>query len=220
MVRKFPKHIFLTSLAITVVVFVAGLMLGFGLDNLRTSSILEGLQDNELDAESFVIEQNFWEVVADEDSCEVAEARLNSLSIELVELGNYLTSYQQKSLFKEDEFNYLARWYFLLEIEGYVLYHDIKRSCEVSNDVILYFYDPEDSDSENQGFTLDRLVERGNGTVDVFSINAEFEGDSAIDTLLVYYEIEETPTLIINGETKQVGYTSFSEIAEILNMSI
>lgn len=206
----------MTSLAITVCVFVAGLLLGWNLDTLRTDQILNDLRDNELDTESYLIEQGFWNSLGSDD-CSFAEPRLNSLSIELAELGQYLNNYQKKNIFEEDDFAYLARRYFLLEVKGYILYNDLQEQCNITNDVILYFYGSDDDYSEKQGYVLDKVVDKANGTVDVFSINRYFEGDPALETLKLYYNVTMTPTIIINGEMKKEGFVSYEEIRELLN---
>ncbi len=211
-----PKHIFFTSLAITICVFVAGLLLGWNLDTLRTDQVQSDLRSNELDTESYLIEQAFWNSIGGDD-CSFAEPRLNSLSVELAEVGQYLNNYQKKNLFEEDDFQYLARRYFLLEVKGYILYNDLKEKCDIDNDVILYFYGSDDDYSEKQGYVLDKVVDKANGTVDVFSINKDFEEDAALETLKLYYNITITPTIIINGETKKEGYVSYEEIKELLN---
>ncbi len=211
-----PKHIFVTSLAITLVVFLAGLLLGWYMDSYRTTDVLKDLRSNELDTESYLVEQAFWDSYGGED-CSFADDRLNSISVQLAELGFYLNSYQKKNIFQEDEFQYLARRYFLIEIKGYILYNELKESCDVDNDVILYFYGADDSDSESQGYVLDQIVDRSNGTVDIFSINKDFAGDQAIETLKLYYNITVTPTVIINGNITREGYVSYSEIQELLD---
>ncbi|MDP3727908.1 MAG: hypothetical protein Q8R18_00495 [bacterium] len=212
----FPKYIFLTSLVITLLVFVAGLFLGWNLDTLRSSELLSDLRNNELDTESYLVERAFWDSYGGED-CRFAELRLNSLSAELAELGQYLNSYQKKNIFEEDEFQYLARRYFLLEIRGYILYNELKENCAIQNDVILYFYGFEDEESQKQGYVLDKIVDRSNGTVDIFSINKDYEGDGALETVKLYYNVTVTPTIIINGNTKKEGYVNYDEIKELLN---
>ena len=209
------KTIFWRSLIITIVIFSAGLLLGLYLDNLRSNEVYDELKTNELSTESYLVEQSFWDTFGTND-CTIAEKRLNSISTELVNLGLYLNSYEQKSLFKDKEFEYLAQRYFLLEIKGYILFNKLKDECDLQNDVILYFYTPGDSNSELQGYVLDNLVQRSNGTVDIFSINKDFQGDPAINSLLIYYNITQSPTLIINGQTKE-GYTSYSEIQTLIN---
>lgn len=210
-----PKYVFVTSLIITLLVFGAGILLGWKLDTLRSGDINEDLRMNELDAESYLIEQTFWESFGGDD-CSFAEQRLNSLSAELVILGQYLNNYQQKNMFEEKEFEYIARRYFLLEIKGYLLFNELKQECDIKDQVILYFYTPAESQSEMQGYVLDRIVENSNGTINVFSINKDFEDDGAIDSLILYYNITQSPTIIINGEIKKEGYVSYSEIVELL----
>ena len=80
----FPKYIFLTSLAITLLVFVAGLFLGWNLDSLRSSELLSDLRNNELDTESYLVERAFWDSYGGED-CNFAELRLNvSFLLEII----------------------------------------------------------------------------------------------------------------------------------------
>jgi hypothetical protein len=217
MVKKFPRSIFVKSLIITVVIFMAGILLGWQMDNFRTDSILEGLESNELDTESYILEQSFWEAYQGEETCTYAEIRLNSISEQMTELGQYLVSYDDKSLFNEGEFEYLARRYFLLEIKAYMLIEDLSSKCDLGANYVLFFYGANDADSERQGYVLDSLVERDDYELDVFSINKDFEGDGAIDSLVLYYNITTTPVIIVNGETRLDGYVSYGEILELLN---
>ena len=209
----------MTSLLITLAIFVGGLLLGFSLDNIRTSQILGGLEGNELDTESFLVEQAFWEEFAGDD-CNFAEPRLNSISKQLTELGQYLEEYEEKSLFEKDEFEYLARRYFLLEIKAYTLEIELREECGLDNTVILFFYGNDDPDSVNQGLILDRIVEKSDSSIDVYSVNKDFEGDEAVDSIKLFYEITDTPTMIINGETRVEGYVNFPSLAETIGLDI
>lgn len=213
-----PKSIFWTSLILTILIFGAGLLLGAYLDNLRSSNVYEDLRSNELDTESYLIEQSFWDTFEGDD-CEFSEDRLNSISQELANLGQSLSSYEKKSLFEDNEYKYLARRYFLLEIKGYILFNQLKENCNIDNDVILYFYNPDDSESQRQGYVLDKIVEASNGTIDVFSINKNYEGDESINTLIVYYNVTIAPTIIVNGDVKKEGFISYPELEGILNES-
>ena len=208
------KAIFFRSLLITIAIFGAGLLLGLYLDNLRSNTIFDELRVYEVNTESYLVEQAFWDEFGMND-CSMAEKRLNSISSELVELGYYLNSYETKSLFKDDDFQYIAQRYFLLEIKGYILFNQLKEECNLQNDVILYFYTPDDSTSELQGYVLDNLVQQSNGTLDVFSINKDFN-DPAIESLVIYYNVTISPTLIINSEVIG-GYSNYPTIQTILD---
>ncbi|MBI5797604.1 hypothetical protein HZA98_01730 [Candidatus Woesearchaeota archaeon] len=212
----FSKQIFLTTLLISILVFGAGLLLGWNLDKYRSQDVSDDLRTNELDTESFLIEQNFLDSFAGGDDCSFAEPRLAQISSELIQLGQTLESYEQKNIFQDAEFKYLARRYFLLEIKGYTQFNELKDKCHIKNDVILYFYDPEDSQSALQGYVLDRVANEANGSVDVFSINQNFAGDSAISTVKIYYNITTSPTIIVNGKEKREGYTSYEEVKVLL----
>jgi len=157
----------------------------------------------------------FWDSVEGE-GCGNIDVRISTLSQELGELGHDLVEYEQKSLFSDAEYEYLARKYFLEEIRTYVLFNSLKETCDLDKDTILFFYGPDDSESETQGYVLDKVRNTSNNTVLIFSFNSEFEEESAINSMELYYNITETPTLIINEDIKQIGYASFSEVLELL----
>jgi len=71
--------------------------------------------------------------------------------------------------------------------------------------------------NQKQGYVLDKIVDRSNGTVDIFSFNKNYHEDGALETLKLYYNITSTPTIIINGDIKKEGYADYDEIKELLH---
>jgi len=214
MVKTIPRYIFLTSLAITIVIFVAGLLLGYGMDNFRTGDVLQDLKYSEVDTESYIVEQMFWESV--DSGCGDVDLRIASVSKDLTKLGQLLSSYESKSLFSEEEFKYITRKYFIQEIKSYTMFRQLQEECNLNQDVILYFYDPQQQESASQGYVLDSVVNSMNNSVIVYSINANFEGENVIDTVKSYYNITMTPTLIVNGEEKVEGYQNYLDVLGLL----
>ena len=208
------KKVFGLSIIFTTLIFVAGIFAGFGLDKLRTTDVFSDLQESELKAQSFAIEQEFLEKISDYD-CDLATGRLSLMSKELGTLGNNLISYEKNSLFKKDDYDYLVRKYFLQEIRTYTLFEELKKKCNLDNDLILFFFDPEDDVSARQGNVLDVLVET-NQNVSVFALNAKYENDPTLNTAKAYYNISVTPTLIINDKIKKEGLIGKEEIMEML----
>lgn len=208
------KRIFGVSFLLTTLVFIAGLFAGFGIDQLRSTDVYDNLQQSELDAQSFNIEQEFLDKISNYD-CNLVTPRLSLMSKELGKLGYNLISYEKKSIFKKKDYDYLVRKYFLQEIRTYTLYDELKRKCNLDSDLILFFFDPDDDVSARQGNILDVLVEK-NQKVSVFAINAKYENDPTLVTVKHYYNITQTPTIVINDKVVKTGLIGEEELLELL----
>jgi len=211
MVKKNLTKAFFVSIIIGVLIFSLGLFVGYGLDVLRIKDVSTSLKDIELETLSYITSEEFLEIFGG-DYCDLLNSRLSAVTPQLVDLGQALTDYEERNLFSRDEYKLLKSKYFLLEIRAYTLYIRLKDECNIEEDLILYFYDQEDEDSERQGYILDRLV--NSDQVHIFSFDRNFE---IISFLINGYEINEAPTIIINEEKKFEGITYLDELRGYLN---
>ena len=208
------RKLLINSAIITTIIFLIGIFVGYQLDNLRTTDVLESLRQSELDAQSYVTEQEFFGNFGGY-KCELAQPKLTELSSRLGELGFNLVNYERKNIFKQRDYNYLLRKYFLEEIKTYTLFNRLRKECKLNNTLILYFFNPEDIDSERQGRALDVLGKKYNG-ISVFSINFNYNSDTMINNIKLYYNITKTPTIVINNEDKIEGFIALEELENIL----
>ncbi|HLD15720.1 MAG TPA: hypothetical protein VJB94_04045 [Candidatus Nanoarchaeia archaeon] len=206
------KSLLAKAFILTALIFVIGVILGFYLDSLRSDEALFNLRNSELDAQSYLSEQEFFEEFGGYD-CTIAGKRIDDLSKQLGELGPYIVNFERKNLFKQEDYEYLLRKYFLMEVRTYTQFTKLNRECGLNKTLILYFFDPEDSVSERQGKILDVLVRESIG-LSVFSINFNYGEDPLLEAIKIYYGVNETPTLIIQGK-KVEGFTSLEKIEEI-----
>ena len=208
------KKLFSRTVVLTTLIFVIGILVGRGMDELRSNEIFETLQKNELDTQSYLIEQEFLHSFA-EDPCPFVQTRLHTLSKELGELGQYLVSYEEKNIFKQKEYEYLLRKYFLFEIKTYTLFSELNKQCQLNDYLLLYFFDPQDFISERQGKVLDALVEK-NPKVTVFSINYNYQSDPTITTVKIYHNVTKTPTIIFGDNTKIESFINLEDLENFL----
>ncbi|MBU2633619.1 MAG: hypothetical protein KJ674_00070 [Nanoarchaeota archaeon] len=213
MVKKYGRYFFV-SFILAVLIFISGLILGFNLDSLRVDDAVSSLKYNELNSESYVIENEFIDVFGG-DKCELLEPRFSTLSSELGDLGRDLVSYESKTMFNKAYYEEMRREYFLLEMRTYTYLYQLKDECGYDIDLILFFYDIEDTESERQGYVLDSLV-RGEDNLYVFSFDRDFELDAAINTFKLHYDVVSVPTLIINDDIKKEGFVSLFELRELV----
>ena len=208
------KSLLVRTTILTTLIFIIGVVIGFSVDEFRSTNVLDNLRESELDAQSFLIEQEFFNRIGSYD-CGVAQSRLTQLSQQLAELGFYLVNFEEKSLFKKDEYDYLLRKYFLSELRVYSLFTDLKKTCDLNNTLILYFFDPHDALSERQGKVLDVFVKK-HPDVSVFSLNSNYKRELLLDNVKTYYNVTAVPSIIINDVLKNEGLINLEELELII----
>ncbi len=218
MVRS-KKTILLISLSIAILVFVAGIMLGYTLDNLRSNEILKQLRQSELNTESYLIHEAFIDAFGG-DECTSLALRVKDMQSLVAKTGLQLTDYSDKSISKNKDFDYLKRKYFLLEIKFLTLIERLKNKCDEKIVHILFFYSKDDQDSIKQGYVLTNLNEIYGNSLIVLSIDKDYLDEPLIGVLKTKYGITETSTIIINGEVKKESFTSKAELQQIIEEKI
>src|SRR3989338_7446448 len=188
MVKVFRKIMLLTAFLIAIFIFLAGAYVGFVLDSYRVDDVGSSIYNTELDAESFVIENEFFDTFGIID-CNLLSRRTKMMGDDLGEIGRTLVRYDNKKLTHGEEYNSLRRKYFLLELKAYTLFKQMDQTCGVKRpNIILFFYDTKNNqESLNQGYVLDGLVGKRDDLV-VLSLDKDFN-DTAISSLVSYYNI-------------------------------
>jgi len=213
MVAIKAKKLLIVSAIIATFIFSTGLFLGYALDGFRENEILSNIKQNELDTESFILEQQFLDELGG-DKCEILSERALTLQPTLTEIGRQLGRWQNSD-FKQDEFNYLKRKYFLTEIRFLMLIETLKQNCNSDYNVIVFFYKIDDDTSKRQGYVLDEITNQ-NQNVIVLSIDKDYTQEPLIDILKSNYDVIEAPSLVINGDTVS-GFIPEEDLIELLD---
>jgi hypothetical protein len=211
MVKRFAKHVFLTFVVVLLIVFVVGILLGKGIGTGPEDQITRSMQSNELDTESFLIEQELFKT-ADRSGCDLAKIRLTDLSNELGKTGRRLVAEGAQKELGLQNFQFLKLKYHIMQIRAYLLFNKLMEKCNTTYNVILYYYGTNDQYSEEQGLVLDRIVAAYN--VSVFAI--EYNYSNELKFLERYYNITETPSIVINYNQKRSGLVGYDLIASDL----
>ncbi|MBS3143529.1 hypothetical protein J4446_01475 [Candidatus Woesearchaeota archaeon] len=209
--KKNLTKAFFVSFIIGTLIFSLGLFLGYGLDVLRIKDASTSISDIELETLNYITSNEFIDVFGG-NHCDLVNSELEGLSVQLFEIGQTLVKYEKRNIFSGTEYKLLKSKYFLLEVRAYTLFTKLKNQCDSDYDLILYFYDQNQDDSENQGYILDKLVKSDNVTI--FSFDRDFE---IISFLINRYDIKKSPTIIINEDIKFEGITYLGELREAVN---
>ena len=208
------KDLLIFALVLTLFVFFVGFLLGSSLDRFRVSDATMLVRSSELDVESFLLEQDFFDTFG--DPCDLSDTRLRHLSDAIVEVGKTLRTYELNDLTKKAEYDWLRGRYFLLELKYYTQLKYMHDTCDSSaRDVLLFFYDIADHpDSLRQGYVLDQLVRQDSSLI-VLSVDRSFS-NPLVQTLTTFYNVTAAPTLILHYNTTLVGFVSEGELRRLL----
>jgi hypothetical protein len=219
--EQIKKKIFVTSLMLTILIFVIGILMSYVLDFYRVDEISRTIEEHEIDKEAYYLEQEFMATIG-ADKCGVMNQRFNDLKMDMHKVGSALTSYWSKSFFKSTDFDYLKRHYFLLELEFMTLIKKLNKECGTDYITIMFFYEKDDSDSITQGYILEDLSKAHPNNVVVLSLDKDYEDEPLVPVLVKRHNITKSPTLIINNikiEEFQYGGQINATIREIIRNS-
>ena len=194
-----------------VVVFIMGMLTGRWLGDSRGDEITTLIQNNELNTDSYLIEQELIESF-EQGNCMLANARISSLSKELWGIGKSLSPADAEEKLGKENYNFMKRKFHLMQIRTYILFYKIRQHCTNTGSVVLFYFSRDDPQSEEQGEILDRLV--ADYGIRVFAVEYSYSED--LSFIEDYYRIRTTPTLVIDYDVVLEGLSSYDEIEEIV----
>lgn len=207
---RYARYSFFAAVVAIFVAFTVGVVAGNLYASEKMTRLNSAVQDTELMAQSYVLQQELSRFAV--DNCAFLQARLDELSSQLASLGRRLVS-QESSDISADEFGLLKRRYHLLEVRAYILLKDLKDSCGYSKPVILYFYSPNDSLSREQGLVLDAVVREHNATV--FSIEYGYSDD--LSYVENYYRVSATPFIVVDYDSVKQGLVPYEGVISLIS---
>ncbi len=213
--KKFKKHILVTLTIIMFFIFVSGLIIGQNFGRSGLSGIEKMITDSELNTESFLIEQELMKEIT-ESNCVFAKTRLDELNDELAEIGNMLSAENARQKIGDGSYDVLKRKFHLMQIRTYIIYYSLAKECDIGNNIVLFYYGADDEHSKLQGNILDRLVD--DYDIKVFAI--EYNYSAELDFLQEYYNITETPSIVLNYNSTFDGLALYTDIKEKMNMDL
>ena len=207
--ERYKKYLLVTTLIITIFVFAAGLLVGSTFDTYQTDELLLSVRQNELETQSFLVEQQFVETFGGQ--CDSMTSRVENVQKSIADTGRKLTLLENSNKYEgAEDFEYLKNKNLISKVQFFTLLKDFKETCGVNYNIILFFYQADHSESITQGFALDGFAEK-NPDVVILSIDKDYEKEPLVNLLVARYDIGEAPTLIINDE-KIEGFISTDNI--------
>ena len=197
------------------VLFISGIGIGLVIDQFKTESLdtsISGLQSSIQDAE---IELLLMDYLGGNLSCNYLNIKSAELVQESADLGARLDTFEQSNQINADAYVPLKQEYTRVLIKNWLTLENIKLSCNSDYNTILYFYNNIDCEEcDTQAYVLQYLKNTFGNNVMIFAIDAGLNM-GIVDMLIYNYDIEEYPSLIINGALYS-GYQDVALLNELL----
>ncbi|MBW2986478.1 conjugal transfer protein TraF [Candidatus Woesearchaeota archaeon] len=215
---KNKKNIFLTSLLLTILIFVSGMLLNYGLDFVRLNVVSDVMLNHELSTDAYLAEREFTELFGG-SSCDIMNTRIISLKEEIHKVGADLGSYSRFSFFNKKDFDYLKRKYFLLQLRFLSHIEQLNKACGKSIVPIIFFYEIDQEASERQGFILQDVSKNFNDSVIVITLDKDYEDEPLVKLLALKFNVTRAPTIIIADDARS-GLIYDKELTAIIQDKI
>lgn len=193
--QKVNKGKYLAVLAITLLIFISGILIG----NYFSSQKLEQIEYLGQDLKTDTVAMELQYDLISQDPCSNVNSTL--LADELHEMASKL-DYMENRL-GEDNIDVidLKEYYSLLELRHWLFMRKTQKECFKNSSLILYFYTNDDdcSKCEEQGFIL-TWVRRNFEDVYVYSFDYTLD-NAAVRTIKRMYGIEGTPAVVVDKDT-------------------
>jgi len=205
------KSTLITTIFLVIIVFVIGVIVGNTWSTNETTEISKILEQSELDAESFLVEEQLFDTF--KTNCPLTESRLASQSSELANLGQLLSSTDAEQNLGPEKYHYLKLKYHLMQLRTYILYKKLHDDCGKTTNVILYYFKRNDPKSHDQGIILDQLVSEQD--LVVFAVEQGYS--PSLNFLEQYYNVTYSPSVVVNYKHVLRGLSTKEEIIRAIN---
>lgn len=192
---EIKKYRYIAAIALTLLVFSLGVLASNLADDKRQADLQNRLQDDTTDIQS---KQLLMRYLEGKDSCDLRQEGLTQIIEGYNNRLERVQSYEEQSFFQEEQFRSIRRSYVLSGIEYWMFAEETDDECQNYNtNTILFFTNESCEECEKQGAALSDIKRIYGEDVLIFSVYTDLD-DSMINLLEEQYDINDTPSLVIN----------------------
>lgn len=214
--REIKKYRYAFALIFTILIFSMGMLFSNLMDDYRTDTLSQELENDIIEMESRQIQMNYLD--RGERSCQTLQRGLESITSSYNDRLDRIEQFRDSPTFQQEQFERLKHRYTLSGAEYWMFAENVKEQCDDYNpDTVLFFREENCQECEDQGQELSRIKNVHGEDVLIFSIYTDID-DGMVNILKQEHNVERRPTLIINQETKLEGYHHREDILQNLNV--
>ena len=216
MVRLISKDKYIVAAIITFLIFSLGILLGLVLEDHRYALVEEAASTQEVDYLSLQLQQLYLNNFHDEGSCPVLSTALKKAVVDLDQTLSQVIAFEEDQSTASQRKETVQRRYILDNLRYWLLAKESQQKCHLDIVPILYFYSTSCPSCPNQGTILSYFKNLFGEKVLVFPINLDLqEKESMVDVAVSLFNIQKTPSLIINDK-KYEGVVPQEKVQEII----
>ena len=202
--RNLSRDKYIIAGAITLGIFILGLLLGLAIEGKRVNYIESVSRQQNLDFSSLQLQYAFIDEMSQEKNCLAVQRTFEQNINNLESTRNRLENFDADATLNKNEFDVLKNEYILAQIRYWMLAERTRKSCGSDVVSILYFFSDEKEcpDCDRQAFILTYLKKRFKDKLLIFSFDSLFESEPMIHLLKKTYNVTAYPTVVIDGKPK------------------
>ncbi len=206
------------ALVFTTIVFLLGLLVGYGITGVRLSRVQERENELRFSYDSAQLQTLYISSLLKNQNCasltSVLDKNIRSIQITANQLENFI----KDSQFRGD-YDLLKRQYILAQLRYWLLAQQYKDICNKDAVLVLYFFssaiDQPCPDCGPQGTILSYLKNLFEERLLVFSIDKDFTQEPMVSILLSDYNITMAPSLVVDATSHSGLQTRETLLKEI-----
>jgi len=211
------KKIYAKALIISLVVFLGGIAVGFGIENFLASDITAKITDIETSIQETEIEMLYFQTLSNTTSCNFLNSVLVRTNNNLDKLAEQLISYSESNLiFTRSDIKTLKERYTLLLMKSWILQETIKKNCDSKVFIILYFYSTKDCDDcVVQGNVLSTIKDIFKSDVMIYPFDVNVDV-SMVRIIMDKYNITTTPSIVAENNVYSNNIISMNDFKKMI----
>ncbi|MBD3312293.1 hypothetical protein GF352_02435 [archaeon] len=202
---------------ITTLVFIVGIFSGITISKNKMTTIDSKITDFEENMNSIELGVLISDALKNETlSCKYLQGKLNETQSLLSELGEQVVQYESQSKIGDEAYKEVKKRYNAVRTQYWLMLEKLKNQCSNNYTTILYFYRTETPcpACRDQGVILTHLT-TNNPDIYVVSVDAD-EDLLLIQMIKEAYNVNSTPTIVIDASTIRTGLVSREELLSLI----
>lgn len=212
------SFIFFEALVLTILLLIAGFLVGMYFESSRTNKIIKDYKNFELEALDLKL-QNYYYQILEKESCKAAIEENINFADRLYEKGLIIQKYEDMNQLSKDLVLEKKR-YVLLKTELWLNSIILKNRCSEPFHTLVYIYSHKEDEAkkaEQEAIAniLKEIKEKRGNEVILIPIAGDLDL-KAIDLQLNIYNINYLPSIIIDEKHVLKGFQNIKEIEKYL----
>ena len=213
------KNVFWKAAIATLIIFIAGILLGIYIEDSRSKGIINKYEELEIRWQDSKLRGDFYQLLG-RDFCDYAIEDNLEFSDAIYERGKEIERIEKANRFDE-ELRKEKQKYALLKTEFWMNAILLRDNCGAKYHNVVYFYkDNPDSDFEKQeqnvqSVILGNLKEKYGRDLMLIPLPIDLDV-SVVDIFIKTYGIEKTPAIMIDENVILKGLHSMEDIESFL----